>query len=76
MTWAYLGGDRVQVDLFTVRERTFGGLAYVPSDENETYLTERMLVKDDAVDRGERRAVRLFETAPPPPDREPRFSVW
>jgi hypothetical protein len=72
MTWAYLGGDHVQVDLFTMSEESIGSLAYQPTMETPAELTQRELVTIDAVGRGERRAQRLFETAPPAPAREPR----
>jgi hypothetical protein len=72
MTWAYLGGDLVQVDLFTMSDQSIGGLAYLPPMEAEAYVTERVLFTDEAIGRGERRAARLFETAPAPPARERR----
>lgn len=36
MTWAYLGGDHVQVDLFTMSDQSMGSLEYVPPQESVT----------------------------------------
>jgi hypothetical protein len=71
MTWAYLGGDHVQVDLFTMSDQSKGGLHYAPlvADVGEGM---RQQFTAEAIGRGEHRARRLFETAPPAPVREPR----
>lgn len=72
MTWAYLGGKQVQVDLFTMSEDSIGSLAYEPLMEVPAAVARRQRVTTDATGRGERRAQRLFETAPPAPAREAR----
>jgi len=74
MTWAYLGGNYVQVDLFTMSNRSIGSLGYVLPDGPDAGIDAgvRQQYTADAIGRGERRAVRLFETAPPAPFREPR----
>jgi hypothetical protein len=67
MTWAYLGGDHVQVDLFTMSDGSVGSLEYMPQYENVADIDVgiRQQFTADATGRGERRAARLFETAPP-----------
>jgi hypothetical protein len=72
MTWAYLGGNNVQVDLFTMSDRSMGSLRYLPPVESAIDIDFRREFTDDAIGRGELRAERLFETAPPAPIREPR----
>jgi len=74
MTWAYLGGTYVQVDLFTMSDRSIGGLGYVPSEEKIAGInvSQREQFTVDAIGRSERRAERLFEDAPEAPVREPR----
>jgi hypothetical protein len=72
MTWAYMGGDHVQVDLFTMSDESIGSLAYQQKMETVFAVTQRELVTVNAVSRAERRPQRLFETAPPAPAREPR----
>ena len=72
MTWAYLGGEQVQVDLFTMSDESIGSLAYQPKAEAPAAVIQREFVTTDALERSERRAQRLFETAPPAPAGEPR----
>lgn len=74
MTWAYLGGNQVQVDLFTMSDQSAGSLKY--ADQQVSALIPeadmRQQFTAEATERGQRRVARLFETAPPPPVREPR----
>jgi hypothetical protein len=74
MTWAYLGGEHVQVDLFTMSDQSIGGLRYAPPEEAVPDFGAglRQQTTDEAIGRRERRAARLFETAPLAPVREPR----
>jgi hypothetical protein len=74
MTWAYLGGNHVQVDLFTMSDHSMGSLGYVPPEGKTADIDVgvRRQITADAIGRGELRAERLFETAPPAPIREPR----
>jgi len=74
MTWAYLGGKYVQVDLFTMSDRSIGSLGYAPSEEKVAGINVSMREQFtiDAIGRSEQRAERLFEDAPTAPVREPR----
>lgn len=71
MTWTYLGGSQVQVDLFTVSDRSVGSLRHVPPAGSLAVGLRRQFT-DDATVRGELRAARLFQTAPPVLSGEPR----
>jgi hypothetical protein len=73
MTWAYLGGQNIKVDLFTMSDQSAGSLEYIHKamaihDEAEV----RHQFTTEATMRGQRRATRLFETAPVAPVQEPR----
>src|SRR5262249_43335350 len=74
MTWAYLGGNHVQVDLFTMSADSIGNLDYMPPTvsiaANASGAREQLT--DDAIQRSERRALSLFDSAPAAPAREPR----
>jgi hypothetical protein len=75
MTYAFLGGSRIQVDLFTMPGGSPGGLGYLPltaESPPDVGSSGQEQVTYDAIGRRERRAVRLFETAPEAPTREPR----
>lgn len=66
MTWAYMGGHHVQVDLFTMKEGSIGSLGYLEADELPAHVGSQVRGQftADAADRSEQRAARLFETAP------------
>ena len=74
MTWAYLGGHHTQVDFFTMSDQSVGSLEYALQEASafraEAQMRHRFTT--EATVRGQRRATRLFETAPPAPVREPR----
>lgn len=53
-------------------DQLIGSLAYEPLMEVPAAVAQRQRVTTDALGRGERRAQRLFETAPPAPAREAR----
>jgi hypothetical protein len=74
MTWAFLGGNNVQVDLFTMSDRSMGSFGYAPLEESAVGIdiAVRQEFTDNAIGRGALRAERLFETAPEAPIREPR----
>ena len=74
MTWAYLGGHHIQVDLFTMSDQSVGSLEYALHQESPVHVEAevRHRFTTEATARGQRRATRLFETAPPAPVREPR----
>ena len=74
MTWAYLGGHHMQVDLFTMSDQSVGSLEYALHEASAFHAEAAMRHRftTEATVRGQRRAARLFETAPPAPIREPR----
>jgi hypothetical protein len=74
MTWTYLGGSGVQVDLFTVSDESMGSLGYVLPCGPEAGINvgARQQYTADAVLRSERRAARIFDTAPAAPFQKPR----
>jgi hypothetical protein len=74
MTYTFLGGAHAQVDLFTMPTESPGGLKYMPpaGPSPSVIADQRQQVTYEAIGRRERRAARLFETAPQAPAREPR----
>lgn len=74
MTWAYLGGAHVQVDLFTMQEGSVGSVGYLAVDKLPVHVGSQVRGQftAEAVDRSERRTAHLFETAPSAPIRESR----
>lgn len=74
MTWAYLGGHHVQVDLFTMSDQSVGSIEYALQQASDPHAKTEMRQRftTEATARGQRRVTRLFETAPPAPVREPR----
>lgn len=61
MTWTYLGGSGVQVDLFTVSDRSLGAFDYVPP---AIEYAARRQITEESIERSEQRAASLFNSAP------------